>query len=363
MGRPLPRGPVREPLTSVDISGPLRVMRFPREIVAFLALTGCASGDVIVVDGSGGEGSGSTSAGPKSTSTGSASTSSSTSTSASVSTTSSSSSMSTGSSSSSGMVECNGPADCPAATACATYACVANGCVATFVPSGTKTPAQPSMGSCKANVCDGMGNVVVANDDTNAPPATPCHVAGCSNGSPTMSNATDGAACAGGQCVAGACAACGGASQPACLQGNACSAANLHPVEDGACVDDGCAAGTPATCQCGHISPGQEIYASPGHDTLTSCDGRFDLVMQGDGNLVLYYAGTALWSSNTYGTGARWAIMQTDGNFVLYTDGGGPVWSTNSAGYPGAFFAAQDDGNLVVYAGSAPLWDSGTCCY
>lgn len=340
-------------------------MRFAREIMAFLGLAGCATGDVIVVDGSGG--SASTSTGAKSTSTGSSTTSSSTSSSmstgASMSTTSTSSSMSTGSSSSSGMVECNVADDCPAATACATYACVANQCTATFVPAGTKTPAQPSMGSCKKNVCDGMGGVVVANDDTNAPPAAACHVAGCSNGSPTMGNATDGTACATGQCVGGACAACGGANQPVCLQGNACSATNLKPVENGACVDDACAAATPATCQCGQISSGQEIYASPGHDTLKSCDGRFDLVMQADGNLVLYYFGTPLWSSNTYGTGARWAIMQTDGNFVLYTDGGGPVWSTNSAGYPGAFFAAQDDGNLVVYDGSFPLWDSGTCCY
>src|SRR5207237_2512941 len=53
---------------------------------------------------------------------------------------------------------------------------------------------------------------------------------------------------------------------------------------------------------------------------LRSQDGRFDLIMQGDGNLVLYRRSDSkpLWASNTNGKGATFAVMQGDGNFVLY---------------------------------------------
>lgn len=108
-----------------------------------------------------------------------------------------------------------------------------------------------------------------------------------------------------------------------------------------------------------NLGPGQEIAAG---GQLTAPNNRSRLVMQGDGNLVLYRArgGEALWASNTVGTGANRAIMQDDGNFVLYSNQGA-VWATGSDGNPGAMIQIQDDANLVVYsAAGGVLWATNT---
>lgn len=113
----------------------------------------------------------------------------------------------------------------------------------------------------------------------------------------------------------------------------------------------------PAPSGCGIMSPGQAIGANEG---ITSCDGRFTLIQQGDGNLVLYMAGgKALWSSKTAGTAGRTAVMQDDGNLVVYTPEGKPVWSSGTWGHPGAYLGVQNDGNVVIYQYGA-IWSTGT---
>ncbi len=91
---------------------------------------------------------------------------------------------------------------------------------------------------------------------------------------------------------------------------------------------------------------------------LTTRDGRFTLVYQGDGNLVLYASGAALWASNTSGTSAGRVTMQGDGNLVITDASGRPVWATNTSGNAGAFLALLADGGLAVYRrdGQAMLW-------
>jgi lysozyme len=118
------------------------------------------------------------------------------------------------------------------------------------------------------------------------------------------------------------------------------------------------AAPTPAPGSCGALAPGEALGADEGK---TSCDGRFTLVQQSDGNLVLYQndAGKALWSTGTNGTDGRVAVMQEDGNLVVYTGEGKPVWDSGTWGNPGAWLAIQDDGNAVIYTSKA-IWDSGT---
>jgi len=91
----------------------------------------------------------------------------------------------------------------------------------------------------------------------------------------------------------------------------------------------------------------------------TSTDGRFFLIMQLDGNLVLYRSsGGVLWASNT-GIPGSWLSMQGDGNLVMYTRDNRPVWSSDIRN-PGAYTVLQNDGNVVEYdtVGNA-LWDSG----
>ncbi|WP_051767100.1 S8 family serine peptidase [Saccharothrix syringae] len=100
----------------------------------------------------------------------------------------------------------------------------------------------------------------------------------------------------------------------------------------------------------------------PGRDTLVrgetlqigqtkvSQDGRYTLVMQGDGNLVLYAAGgQALWHTSTYGTGATYAVLQYDGNFVVYTAAGVARWHTGTHGTAADRLIVQNDSNLVLY--------------
>ena len=60
------------------------------------------------------------------------------------------------------------------------------------------------------------------------------------------------------------------------------------------------------------LLPGAQLTAGA---FLRSADRRLTMVMQGDGNLVLYRDGPAVWSSGTSGDGLR-AVMQYDGNFV-----------------------------------------------
>src|SRR5215472_1720317 len=88
-----------------------------------------------------------------------------------------------------------------------------------------------------------------------------------------------------------------------------------------------------------------------------------NLIMQGDGNLVLYRTlyGRPLWATNTNGQPATFAVMQGDGNFVVYSANGTPYWNTGTYGHPGAWLVLQGDGNLVVYNSAGnPLWASNT---
>ena len=98
-------------------------------------------------------------------------------------------------------------------------------------------------------------------------------------------------------------------------------------------------------------------------DELLSQNRWVRLVMQGDGNLVLYRVQTMqpLWASNTDGQPVTHVVMQGDGNLVAYAADGTPFWASHTAGHPGASLVLQDDGNLVIYdAAGVYLWDSDT---
>ena len=61
----------------------------------------------------------------------------------------------------------------------------------------------------------------------------------------------------------------------------------------------------------------------------------------------------AIWATNTAGSGATYARLQTDGNFVVYNDSHNPKFSSKSSGkYP--VMIMQNDGNLVIYETSGP---------
>lgn len=109
---------------------------------------------------------------------------------------------------------------------------------------------------------------------------------------------------------------------------------------------------------------------------LRSANGRYQLSMQYDCNLVLYdivKSRLPLWATNTSGRGANcYAAMQSNGDFVLYDGAHVVKFQTYTYIYSctGNFFAwVQDDGNFVVYcapfAGQfrrqlTALWATGT---
>jgi YD repeat-containing protein len=101
------------------------------------------------------------------------------------------------------------------------------------------------------------------------------------------------------------------------------------------------------------LIPGAEIRSS---------SGRYVLVMQDDGNLVIYGQSGALWSSATYGNPVAHLVLQGDGNLVIY----GPVaqvyWHANTPGASNPTLVMQNDGNLVLYASNGAVWSSGTGC-
>ncbi len=82
--------------------------------------------------------------------------------------------------------------------------------------------------------------------------------------------------------------------------------------------------------------------------SLRSSNGTYSLIMQDDGNLVIYNsAAKVIWSSFTQ-TSPGFAIMQRDGNFVLYEpDGLTPFWATGT-NVPSSKLTLQDSGILAL---------------
>ncbi len=113
--------------------------------------------------------------------------------------------------------------------------------------------------------------------------------------------------------------------------------------------------------------PGLQLNCT---DVFWSANGCYRLVMQPDGNLVLYgHQGNtqqALWSSGTFQQGGVCAVMQADGNFVLYTAGGESsghaLWSSHSSGgdQNGTALTLYDDGTLALSRDGKQVWSSGT---
>ncbi|HET9730529.1 MAG TPA: beta-galactosidase [Acidimicrobiia bacterium] len=108
-------------------------------------------------------------------------------------------------------------------------------------------------------------------------------------------------------------------------------------------------------------APANSAYMVPGEclktgQALRSPNGQYTLVLQTDGNLVLYGPSGAMWSTVTYGLTAT-EVAFDGGNLVLYGPNGW-LWSSNTA------FAVnlvmQDDGVLAMYSTSEPVWARGT---
>jgi surface antigen len=91
---------------------------------------------------------------------------------------------------------------------------------------------------------------------------------------------------------------------------------------------------------------------------LVSPNGQYRLVLQSDGNLVVYQQGSgAIWASRTVGSGVDRLVMQGDNNLVMY-QGSTARWNTATVGTGARALRMQDDGNVVLYAGSRAIWST-----
>lgn len=97
---------------------------------------------------------------------------------------------------------------------------------------------------------------------------------------------------------------------------------------------------------------------------LESNSGCFKLILQDDGNLVLYQRSIsyALWSTGTHRSCTNRVCMQTDGNLVAYDCHEIATWASGTMGNAGATLTLQDDGNAVLYAqdSNRAIWASET---
>jgi len=109
------------------------------------------------------------------------------------------------------------------------------------------------------------------------------------------------------------------------------------------------------------LAPGSTL--APGQ-AIDSANGRYQVLYQSDGDLVLYEnsTGKTLWASHTAGRSPGQAIMERGGNFVIYDANGNQLWVSQTDANPGAFAVVQDDGIFTVNRlDSYPLW--WTCCH
>lgn len=113
-----------------------------------------------------------------------------------------------------------------------------------------------------------------------------------------------------------------------------------------------------ATTLVGTVQAGTTM--EPG-SVVTSPNGQFRLVLQGDGNVVLYgIANAVLWASNTASQPGASLRLRTDGKLVLIR-GTSTVWATNTAGLGITSLTVGDDADISLRnAAGVVKWHTGS---
>ncbi len=102
------------------------------------------------------------------------------------------------------------------------------------------------------------------------------------------------------------------------------------------------------------------------NQSLASPDGRFMLIHQTNGHLVIYRASggnpfaEVVWASGAFGHEPGICIMQCDGNLVVYDADLAPRWASGTDNQPGLRLRMQLDGNLTLHTEDGRVaWKTG----
>ncbi len=95
---------------------------------------------------------------------------------------------------------------------------------------------------------------------------------------------------------------------------------------------------------------------------LVSQDGRFTFSIQEDGYAVVHYGSQVLWNTNTNGFQPGYFLLGGDGNLHFYGPDDSLLWQTTLSGGQAANsqLVMQSDGNLVLLWGGSVVWSTGT---
>ena len=101
------------------------------------------------------------------------------------------------------------------------------------------------------------------------------------------------------------------------------------------------------------LVPGGKLI--PG-ESLVSPNGKYTFSLNLDGSLTLIGPGVKQTLSPPAQVGCL--VMQSDGNLVLYDSNQHELWQTKTWNNA-SFLVIQDDGNAVIYKQNN-IWDTGT---
>jgi len=85
---------------------------------------------------------------------------------------------------------------------------------------------------------------------------------------------------------------------------------------------------------------------------------RLRFALGTDGNVVLTDQGRQVWQTGTSGRGGVRVVMQGDGNLVLYDTKSNTVWSTRTDAHVGAVLVLGADGTLKINQRGTTLWQA-----
>ncbi|HVR62286.1 MAG TPA: hypothetical protein VMU50_10330, partial [Polyangia bacterium] len=266
--------------------------------------------------------------------------------------------------------QCTTASDCGTSNDCRTYTCTAQGtCQFTNAPAATVLAMQTAR-DCKVAQCDGSGNTMQVNDDTDLPvDGNPCTRDVCTNGTPSNPSEPATATCGTNQHCDGAgnclncnvAADCGNNPPPCrvftCSAGTCGSTPSNTPADDGnVCTIEGCNNGSPT-------STPADMTTACNTNGGTHCDGagmcvaapapQTFMVLRVDAgaNLGLAVGAPILIEERSVDTGA---VVRTIAMPTLTNPGGNkPVMISGKATSEG-WLTRSDDTHYLIVAGYNP---------